>query len=135
MHTTILSQLPTLTSKTLGALCGSVIPPVRVTGRDRRPVWDNRTAKIDRYVFCHNDLARHNVMVHPKIWEVLAIIDWEDSGFYPPEFEYPFWLKSIAERHHEDEDNDHLIALLDEQGTWSLLIEVVHSNIARRRCE
>ncbi|KAJ4305949.1 hypothetical protein N0V88_000739, partial [Collariella sp. IMI 366227] len=33
------------------------------------------------YVFCHNDLGQHNVIVDPKTLKISVIIDWEYGGF------------------------------------------------------
>lgn len=44
-------------------------------------------------VFCHNDLSMHNIIVDPETFKINAIIDWEYAGFYPAEFEMPFYLR------------------------------------------
>lgn len=33
-------------------------------------------------------------MVHPETLQILAIIDWEYGGFFPPEHEIPFYESS-----------------------------------------
>ncbi|KAK4140851.1 kinase-like domain protein [Dichotomopilus funicola] len=43
------------------------------------------------YVFCHNDLGQHNVIVDPETLKINAIIDWEYGGFWPEWFERPYW--------------------------------------------
>lgn len=43
------------------------------------------------YVFCHNDLGQHNVIVDPDTLEIKAIIDWEYGGFWPEWFKQPYW--------------------------------------------
>ncbi|TQN65861.1 hypothetical protein CSHISOI_09555 [Colletotrichum shisoi] len=43
------------------------------------------------YVFCHNDLGQHNVIVDPQTLKINAIIDWEYGGFWPEWFEQPYW--------------------------------------------
>lgn len=35
----------------------------------------------------------NNVIVNPSTLKINAIIDWEYAGFYPPEFEYPFYQR------------------------------------------
>jgi aminoglycoside phosphotransferase len=45
------------------------------------------------FVFCHNDLAQHNVIVDPETLNIKAIIDWEFSGFFPRWFEEAYWEK------------------------------------------
>ncbi|KAK6516226.1 hypothetical protein TWF506_006135 [Arthrobotrys conoides] len=49
----------------------------------------------DRFVFCHNDLEPRNILVRnastkrkTNSYELVAIIDWEMSGFYPFAYEY-----------------------------------------------
>lgn len=63
-------------------------------------------------VFCHNDLSANNVIVNPETLKIAAIIDWEYSGFFPPEFEVPYFRRpgpSVPlEGEHDDVD-----ALLD----------------------
>ncbi|KAK5677927.1 hypothetical protein LTS10_009810 [Elasticomyces elasticus] len=43
------------------------------------------------FVLCHNDLGRHNIFINPKTYAITCIIDWEYSGWYPPEWELPLW--------------------------------------------
>ena len=116
---TVLPQLRRLRFKTLGSVYGKIIPPYRLQHRDHRPRWPSRTSAAQDFVCCHNDLAQHNIFVNPEILQVVAIIDWEFSGFYPEDFEYPFWLIPNAERvdwGHEDPAVDHLINFIDEPG-------------------
>lgn len=42
--------------------------------------WRPRGGKGE-YVFCHNDLGQHNVIVDPDTLKINAIIDWEFGGF------------------------------------------------------
>jgi aminoglycoside phosphotransferase (APT) family kinase protein len=35
----------------------------------------------------HGDLGPHNVMMDLETLEVISIIDWEYSGYFPPEFQ------------------------------------------------
>lgn len=44
-------------------------------------------------VFSHNDLSAPNVIVDPDTLKINAIIDWEYAGFYPPEFDRPFYKR------------------------------------------
>jgi thiamine kinase-like enzyme len=39
-------------------------------------------------VFTHNDLHFSNILISPKGSEVVAITDWEASGFYPAYWEW-----------------------------------------------
>lgn len=43
--------------------------------------------------FCHNDLSANNVIVDAQNLKIRAIVDWEYAGFYPPEFEAPFYQR------------------------------------------
>ena len=66
MTCTVLPQLARLRSKRLGQLGNIVIPPPRVTLWDHRPSWPIQTSSRARYIFCHNDLSLHNVLVDPN---------------------------------------------------------------------
>lgn len=47
----------------------------------------------EKYVFCHNDLRQHNILVDPESLKIKAIIDWEFSGFFPRWFESVLWKR------------------------------------------
>lgn len=55
--------------------------------------WRMRRRKQQDLVFCHNDLSMNNVIVDPGTLKIKAIIDWEYAGFYPSEFEFPFYQR------------------------------------------
>ncbi|KAK3302809.1 uncharacterized protein B0T15DRAFT_487799 [Chaetomium strumarium] len=55
--------------------------------------WRPRSNVKGDFVFCHNDLGQHNVLVDPKTLKITAIIDWEFGGFWPEWFERPFWMR------------------------------------------
>jgi hypothetical protein len=64
-------------------LNGFMLPPPRIYEYDERDVWVPKRASIgDQYVFCHGELSRNTIMVHPVTLKVVAIIDWENAGFY-----------------------------------------------------
>lgn len=76
-----------------------------------------RTRGEDDLVFCHNDLSAANVIVDPETLKITAIIDWEYAGFYPPEFEAPFYRRpgpSVA-LEGEVDDVDALLKVLSEE--------------------
>ncbi|KAI4194434.1 MAG: hypothetical protein LQ350_007771 [Teloschistes chrysophthalmus] len=104
-------QLNQLRSKTIGQLSGAVFPPPRVSFYYVRS-WESRTSSTDGYVYCHNDLALHNLFVDPETFDIEAVIDWEYSGFFPPELEYPFY--ELGKEASLDEDHCRkMIALLE----------------------
>ncbi|KAL8963775.1 MAG: hypothetical protein Q9183_004971 [Haloplaca sp. 2 TL-2023] len=65
---------------------------VRAVEARARTTWTDQVVKfirampIHEIVFTHNDLAPRNILV--KDGEVVAILDWEFSGFYPSYWEY-----------------------------------------------
>lgn len=133
INETVLPQLNKLTSKTLGSVRGDIIPPVRLQMKDDRPHWPSRTSATEDFVFCHIDLGQHNIMVDPETLQVVSIIDWEYSGFYPRGFESPFWLEPIPTALHpppggwenwkrpEHPAVEHLIKLIDKPGNSALV--------------
>ncbi|KAL9127122.1 MAG: hypothetical protein Q9217_003948 [Psora testacea] len=114
VYETVLPELKRLRSRTLGQLSGIVFPPPRVSAFDDRPSWQPKVLTTERYVYCHNDLAQQNIVVEPKTLEVISLIDWEYSGFFPPEFEKPFWLDPSGNGRVDEEESRRLVALLDE---------------------
>ncbi|KAL9098122.1 MAG: hypothetical protein Q9163_006158 [Psora crenata] len=119
INTVVLPQLRSLVSTTSGALIGVVIPPNRLTAKDQRKHWPIKTASVPIFNFCHNDLGQHNILMNTSTLQVEAIIDWEYSGFYPPEFEAPLWKKSFDDPEYYDIDSDkveNLIHFLRDTG-------------------
>lgn len=82
-------------------------PPQRVfDGRWKmNSCWRPRAEKGD-YVFCHNDLGQHNIIVDPDTLKIKAIIDWEFGGFWPAWFERPFWRRPGPSAILDGEDDD-----------------------------
>ncbi|KAJ5725218.1 uncharacterized protein N7483_006575 [Penicillium malachiteum] len=68
-------------------------------------------AETPEYVFCHNDLSQHNIIVDPKTLKIKAIIDWEYAGFFPEYFDAPFY-KRIGPSAAIDEETDDVPKLL-----------------------
>lgn len=70
-------------------------PPLRVhRGYTKtHSCWRPRPEAVEKegYVFCHNDLSQHNVLVDPDTLKIKAIVDWEYGGFWPEWFERPYW--------------------------------------------
>ena len=91
IEATVLPQLRTLTSSETG-MNGFVVPPPRIEQYDHRDIWQPKQATQDqKYVFCHGDLSRSNILLDPNTLGVAWIIDWECAGFFPAELERPFW--------------------------------------------
>ena len=110
--TTVVPQLQSLRSHTMGAVIGTVILPDRITSRDDREKWPVRSECIPKFSFCHNDLAQHNILIDPETLQVKAIIDWEVSGFYNPDFEAPLWTKAWYEPGYHDIGSDSVPRLI-----------------------
>lgn len=82
-------------------------PPLRVPSVKWKvnSCWRPRQDVKGNYIFFHNDLGQHNIIVDPKTLKINAIIDWEYGGFWPEWFEQPFWKvsrPSELEGHRED---------------------------------
>lgn len=60
----------------------------------------------ESYVFCHNDLGQHNVIVDPETLKIAAIIDWEYGGFWPEWFEQPYWQRQGPGAPLDGEEDD-----------------------------
>ncbi|KZZ97359.1 Protein kinase-like domain protein [Moelleriella libera RCEF 2490] len=56
----------------------------------------------ESYVFCHNDLGQHNIIVDPETLKINAIIDWE----YGEWFEQPYWKREGPGAPVGDEEDD-----------------------------
>lgn len=100
---------------------GKIIPPyVLKKHYDGRTHYPSRTVATKDFVYCHNDLGLHNIIVNEDTFEVAAIIDWEFSGFYPEGFEFPYWLAythHFVDRGEESLATRNVIKLIDEPGT------------------
>lgn len=117
--------LNSLRSKTLG-IPGTmfICPHYRVfRGWKKLGVWkvkdDTELGEGEEdFVFCHNDLGQHNVIVDPATLKIKAIIDWEFSGFFPRWFEAAFWEKPGPANDVGDEDRlrEWLVKWCDEVG-------------------
>ncbi len=118
-----LESLHSLRSSTLGGISGLMIPPYRARSKTFKDDWDLRPSETEEYVFCHNDLSQQNVIVDPKSLKINAIIDWEYSGFFPKQFDFPFFERlgpSVA-MDGEKDDSDELLALLMSQKVFVIL--------------
>lgn len=68
--TLVLPQLADLKSTRIGNLNGVVIPPVRISDKDKWRWWPPRISSTQEFVVCHNDLAQHNIMIDPDTWKL-----------------------------------------------------------------
>jgi hypothetical protein len=101
------AKLRTLASMHMGGPSGIVIPPYRVLRHaENESCWNLQPSTTREYVFCHNDLSQENVIVDPETLKIKAILDWEYAGFYPPEFEYPFYHRRGPSAAIGDETDD-----------------------------
>ena len=87
-----------LKSHKMGSLGVVVIPSCLHTTQDKRDVWEPRISETKRYVYCHNNLAQYNMFADPKTLQVISLIDWEYSGYFPSDIEIPFWHYSREEQ-------------------------------------
>ncbi|KAL8728686.1 MAG: hypothetical protein Q9166_005250 [cf. Caloplaca sp. 2 TL-2023] len=114
MQDVVLPQLGKLRSKSMGQLGGVLFMPPRIervhnaSHPNGARAWPAKQAATERYIYCHNDLATQNVVIHPDSLDVKCLIDWEYSGFFPPGFEFPYW------RYTRD---DYIMWDNDENGT------------------
>lgn len=112
-----LATLKTLRSNRMGGPSGIVIPPYRVMVRTEKDDWKLRVSDQDEFVFCHNDLSQHNVIVDPKTLKINAIVDWEYAGFYPENFEQHFFTRlgpSVAIKDEVD-DSEVFLGFLESR--------------------
>ena len=109
-----LDTLRTLVSEKIGGPSGLVVPPYRVTKASLRDDWNLRSSEESEYVFCHNDLSQHNVIVDPQTLSIRAIVDWEYAGFYPTFFESRFFRRigPSAAIGDEQDDSERLLEFL-----------------------
>ena len=84
----VLPQLNSLTSDTTG-FNGVVIPPLWIMYHDKDACWRPKKSESgeQEYVFCHGNLHEHSILMHAGTLHVLQIVDWEDAGYFPSEFQ------------------------------------------------
>ena len=88
-----LATLQGIKSNTIGGPSGIIIPPYRVMRHAGNDGWATKISDKKEYVFCHNDLSQHNIIVDPQSLKIRAIIDWEYAGFYPKEFKGAYYKR------------------------------------------
>jgi aminoglycoside phosphotransferase (APT) family kinase protein len=78
---------------------------------DKRPTWAVQTSHDDdEFVFCHDDVAMHNILSNPETLEVEAVVDWENAGYFPRAFRQ--WCSTDAEYKALFEDREMLSTLV-----------------------
>jgi serine/threonine protein kinase len=112
-----LETLQSLKSNSVGGPTGIIVPPYRITHATKQDFWNLRPSPTKEYVFCHNDLSQHNVIVDPETLKIKAIIDWEYAGFYPGFFEGRFYTRpgpsDALEKYNEKSDTSKLLEFLE----------------------
>lgn len=98
-----LETMRNLKSRSVGGPSGLIVPPYRVTLKTDNDKWVLPESQTEEYVFCHNDLSQHNIIVDPTTLKINAIIDWEYSGFWPEFFEFPFYNRPGFQAPTKDE--------------------------------
>lgn len=100
MMSEILPQLHTLTRQEIGSVDTDipVYPPSIVLTEYPNRSWERITSKESKFVFCHNDLSGHNILVDPESYKIVGIVDWEYSGFFPRWFEEELWRENFNDR-------------------------------------
>ncbi|GAB7338417.1 hypothetical protein MBLNU457_4707t1 [Dothideomycetes sp. NU457] len=111
------NTLHNLKSSRLGRPSGLAIPPYRENDLTKQDVWKLREANTEGYVFCHNDLSQHNILVNPATLKITGIIDWEYAGFWPQSFERHFFERNgpAAAIDGEVDDSQKLLGFLESQ--------------------
>lgn len=121
-----LAKLKTLRWNRIGGPSGIVIPPFRVLVKTEINTWSLQSSDQDEYVFCHNSLSQHDVIVDPVSLKINAIVDWEYAGFYPSRFDWPFYKRS-GDWHPskgEDDTTDLLEFLKSKNVCYSLAVQL-----------
>ncbi|KJZ77189.1 hypothetical protein HIM_03510 [Hirsutella minnesotensis 3608] len=78
-----------------------VIPPRRLWEWKEERIWPSITIDTDEYVLCHTDLDRQNILVDPNTFRIVSILDWETAGFFPQEWELPYWTANGPREKHQ----------------------------------
>lgn len=92
-----LNELHSLRSSKLGGPGGLVVPPTRIMAQSQKEGWQLTSSAAtgsEEYLFCHNDISEHNIIVDQEQGRIKAIIDWEYGGFWPSYFEGPVYTRT-----------------------------------------
>jgi hypothetical protein len=82
----LLPELAKLRSNKTG-LDGFVMPPAWMLEYDTRLHWDVKTSSYEEFIFTHGDLGPDNLRMDPYTLTVKWVVDWENSGYFPPGFQ------------------------------------------------
>ncbi|KAL8701651.1 MAG: hypothetical protein Q9201_004783 [Fulgogasparrea decipioides] len=86
IRTILHPELAKLRSNTTG-LNGFVLPPAWILEYDIRSQWDSKTSSKEEFIFIHGDLGPDNLFMDPSTLTVKCVIDWENSGYFPQQFQ------------------------------------------------
>jgi len=91
----ILPQMAALRSDTLGGLNREheYVLTAPWVGQFSRPLCRVQSRTL---TLCHNDLSQGNIFVDAETFKITCIIDWEYSGWFPPNFEAELWKKPLT---------------------------------------
>jgi serine/threonine protein kinase len=123
-----IQTLHSLRGPRLGGVSGHMILPYRVLQKTFRDDWSLHSSSNAEYAFCHNDLSQQNVIVDPETLKIAAIIDWEYAGFFPEEFDLPFYKRlgpSVAINGEEDDTDKFLGFIKDNQVSAYICLNVL----------
>ena len=68
--------------------------------RDSAHYLPDRLPRSDKAVFTHGDIAPRNIMVDDE-GRILALLDWESSGWFPDYWEFAQMMKPCDEREYD----------------------------------
>lgn len=54
---------------------------------DGNTSWPPKTGPEQAYVFCHGNLHAHSILMHAETLHVMKVMDWDNAGFFPAEFQ------------------------------------------------
>lgn len=113
-----LATLRGIKSNILGGPSGLVLPPYRVMRISDKNEWPRKVSRDDEFVFCHNDLAQHNIIVDPQTLKIQAIVNWEHAGYFPEYFDKTFYKIRTLSMTSDGENDDTTKLLQFMEASW-----------------